>query len=56
MKPVLFFIYVGRYKREGEFENSSFYELLNKQILNKEYQELLEKAWFRLYKKDISSV
>ena len=56
MKPILYFIYIGRYKREGYNENNSFHGLLTQQMMNKEYQKALDNAWVNAYHENFPKV
>jgi len=43
-EPILYFLYVGRYKRELDKEKESVAEMLVHQMLNNEYKQEFEKA------------
>lgn len=40
----------------GNMENINFYEFLNEQMLNNEYEKELEIAWLKKFKENFSKV
>ena len=55
-QPVLYFLYIGRYKRDGIPENCTFFDLLTQQMMNKEYEAVLKEEWLINYGKQFDQV